>query len=81
MIINWNIIPQQNIYFVWYNIIKILINSWIKKEDFLKVFELYNKWKDENNSISLNTFMLSLDWLYLLNLINIKNNKIVYDIK
>lgn len=62
MILNKNIHPERDLYFLGGVFIDYLDNQRDGRVDF---FEFYSK-MNENNSISMNLFTLVLDWLFLL---------------
>ena len=66
MIINKDINPKRDYYYLGAKVIEILSKSTEKNCDFFKTFE---KLKSSEN-ISINLFILTLDWLYLLGAIN-----------
>lgn len=67
MIVNKNINPERDLYYLGGKIIEILNNSDKKEFDY---FELYNG-LNKNHSISINLFSLILDWLFILGVIKI----------
>lgn len=73
MIISSDIHPQKKIYYLGALIIKELKLLNTKKFDF---FSLYTTLK-EKESISMNLYSLSLDWLFLLGAIEKKESKLV----
>ncbi|WP_394350663.1 ABC-three component system middle component 6 [Mucilaginibacter aquatilis] len=62
--------PINSIYFNGGNILNTLISIRGKRIDF---FKLYEKVKS-SNEISLQTYILTLDWLYLLGSIKLDDN-------
>ena len=62
MLLPNNIIPEYSIYFNGYIILKEL--KYKNKQMF---FELYKNVK-KRNDMSISTFILSLDWLYIINM-------------
>jgi hypothetical protein len=71
MLLPDNIHPELSIY---YN--GSIVLAELKKESNQKVLELYKLVKDVNN-MSFSTFMLSLDWLYLIGVAKIKEDGVV----
>lgn len=70
MLIPDNIHPDQTIYYNASFVLKIL------QENFsLDFLELYMKTKSERH-MSMPVFVLCLDWLFLLNLIKLNDNKV-----
>lgn len=53
-------------------LISILTNSPLEKFDVLYLYESFKK--RTSNDISFGYFMLTLDWLYLLNLVELTEN-------
>ena len=68
MLLPDNIHPELSIYYNGYIVLKEL-----KKENKQKLVDLYQKVKKINN-MSFQIFVLSLDWLYLLNVVKIDRN-------
>lgn len=71
MLLPDNIHPELSVY---YN--GSIVLAELKKESNQKVLELYKLVKDVNN-MSFSTFMLSLDWLYLIDVAKIKEDGVV----
>lgn len=70
MILNKNINPERDLYYLGGKVIEVL-NSFIKNEiDFFDLFISVNKL----NKVSLNLYSLVLDWLFILGIIK-KGNK------
>lgn len=70
MIINKNINPERDLYFLGGKVIEVL-NSYTKNEiDYFDLFLSVNK----SNKVSLNLYSLVLDWLFILGVIK-KGNK------
>lgn len=65
MLLPDNIHPEISIYYNGYIILKEL-----KLKTIQQIFELYQKVKNINN-MSFPIFMLSLDWLYLIDIVKI----------
>lgn len=72
MIISKNINPKKDLYYLWAIIIDELNNSENFSNDF---FKIYKKIKDLEN-IKINLYILALDWLFLLNIIEYNNSVI-----
>lgn len=72
MILNKDINPEHSLYFIGSLILNELTNSKNVKFDFL---ELYSSLQN-NQTVSMNIFTLSLDWLYLNGVVNIEKGKI-----
>ena len=70
MIVNKNINPERDLYYLGGKVIEVL-NSFTKNEiDYFDLFISVNK----SNKISLNLYSLVLDWLFILRVIK-KGNK------
>ncbi len=70
MIVNKNINPERDLYYLGANVIEVL-DSFTKNEiDYFDLFISVNKF----NKISLNLYSLVLDWLFILGVIK-KGNK------
>lgn len=70
MIVNKNINPERDLYYLGGKVIEVL-NSHKKNEiDYFDLFLSVNK----SNKVSLNLFSLVLDWLFILGVIK-KGNK------
>lgn len=74
MIVNKDTRPEKKIYYLGGLLIEILgkypVNS---KLDFFDIYSEFNS----NKEITINLFSITLDWLFLLDLIKIENNKII----
>jgi hypothetical protein len=66
MIVNRDINPERDFYYLGAKIIEIISDTEEKKYDFFSVFE---KLKSSDN-ISINLFTLTLDWLFIIGAIN-----------
>ena len=72
MIIDYDTKPEKNLYLIGYQVLNIFNDLSINKID-VKV--LYYKYVDATKSkISFNYFLYALDWLYLLDLIEVSKN-------
>jgi hypothetical protein len=70
MIVNKNINPERDLYYLGGNVIEVL-NSYTKNEiDYFDLFLSVNK----SNEVSLSLYTLVLDWLFILGVIK-KSNK------
>ncbi len=70
MIVNKNINPERDLYYLGGKVIEVL-NSFNKNEiDYFDLFLSVNK----SNKVSLNLYSLVLDWLFILGIIK-KGNK------
>jgi hypothetical protein len=63
--------PQRDLYYLGGVVIDIL-NKANKDDSFLDIFEKVR----ERESISMNLFSLTIDWLYLLDVVNFKNGRL-----
>ena len=68
MLLPDNINPELSIYYNGAVVIKEL-----KNKNTQRIFELYQNVKKDND-MSFSTFILSLDWLYLINVAHINKN-------
>lgn len=62
MIVNKNINPERDLYYLGGKVIEILDNSNNAKFDYFELYSNLNK----NHDISINLFTLVLDWLFIL---------------
>ena len=73
MIVSKNISPQRDIYYLGAKLIELLSNSKKKKHDY---YDLHKQFEKEC-PISFSLFLLVLDWLFLLGVIeNVKKGEI-----
>lgn len=70
MIVSRDINPERDFYYLGGKIIEILSNTETKEIDFFDVFEKMNI----STKISINLFTLTLDWLFLIGVINKSNS-------
>ncbi len=70
MIINKNINPERDLYYLGGKVIEVLNSTKQSQIDYFDLFMLLNK----TNKVSLNLFSLALDWLFILGVIK-KGNK------
>lgn len=70
MILNNERAPKDSLYYIGASLIEILKN----KNNQLEINELLKEAKNKNINISL--YYYALDWLYLISLIDIKNERI-----
>ncbi len=66
--------PKNDIYFWGAKIISVLESNNKIEFDILEIFEILNN--KESEKISFNLYLLSLDWLYLINVIDNTKDKI-----
>lgn len=69
MILSKDINPERNLYFLGGRVLQELQRIQGNKIDFLELYQKLNKEKD----ISVQLFVLTIDWLFLLGAV--KNNK------
>lgn len=62
MIVNKNINPERDLYYLGGKVIELLDNSNNAKFDYFELYSNLNK----NHDISINLFTLVLDWLFIL---------------
>jgi ABC-3C biological conflict system middle component len=72
MIINKDINPERDLYYLGALVIEALPKTSGSEADFFEVFQ--NLKKQEN--VSLNLYALTLDWLFMLGVISSSNGKI-----
>ena len=65
MIINKNISPDRDLYYLGGKVIEVLISDERKKVDYFDLYQRVNK----DLKISINLFTLVLDWLFILGVI------------
>lgn len=70
MIVNKDINPERDVYYLGAKLIEILNGYSGRQLDFFDTFQKLN----EKENISINLYVLVLDWLFLLGLIK-KSNK------
>jgi len=70
MLLPDNIHPENTIYYNGAIVLEVL-----QKNPSIEMLELYNLVKKVRN-ISFPLFILSLDWLYLIDIIDLKNEKV-----
>lgn len=73
MLISKNINPLNSVYFIGSKLIEYLNTVKIKKINFFDLYLELNK----SNKISLQLFILSIDWLFLLEIIKIDKDGII----
>lgn len=73
MIVNADIKPDRDLYFLGGQVIEVLIDTTNKKVDY---FELYQK-VNYKTEISLNLFTLVLDWLFIIGVIKNAENRMI----
>ncbi|MCD6010679.1 MAG: hypothetical protein K0Q79_541 [Flavipsychrobacter sp.] len=73
MIVDKNVTPDRDLYFLGSIVIEILI---ARKETKIDYFELYNKMNHEHE-ISINLFTLVLDWLFIVGVIKNAENGMI----
>ncbi|GGP02220.1 hypothetical protein GCM10010992_05730 [Cloacibacterium rupense] len=74
MIIDKNINPERDLYYLGGILIEVLSNKNVNEFDYLDLYELLNKKK----KISINLYSLTLDWLFILGVITKgENGKVI----
>lgn len=72
MIISTDNNPERDLYFLGAQVIDILKESG-ESHDFIDIFQQLK----ENHDISMNLFLLAIDWLYILGVIDSKQGTIL----
>lgn len=70
MIVSRDIHPERDFYYLGAKVIKILEQS---KTNIIDFFDTYSSLKKQEN-VSINLYVLTLDWLYLINVIGKNEN-------
>jgi hypothetical protein len=74
MIIDKNINPERDLYYLGGILIEVLSNKNVNEFDYLDLYKLLNKKK----KISINLYSLTLDWLFILGVITKgENGKVI----
>lgn len=73
MILPQDIAPEKSIYVMGSRIIEILNNEPHNTIDPKLIFDKYNLWHPETK-ITYNYFLYAIDWLYILNAVEITGN-------
>ena len=73
MIVNKNITPDRDLYYLGGKVIEVLISN-VSKE--VEYFDLYQKINKELN-ISINLYTLVLDWLFIIGAVNNAENGLI----
>lgn len=74
MIIDKNINPERDLYYLGGLVIDILQKRDIKEVDYMDLYSLVNK----KHEITLNLYSLTLDWLFILGVVvNDRKGKII----
>jgi hypothetical protein len=76
MIVSEYVAPNQNIFYIGAKLIELISKQ---KSSPIDTMKLYNEYIKHYNEISFEYYMISLTWLYILNLID--NSDINGDIK
>lgn len=66
MIVSKDINPERDFYYLGAMVIEIIVNTKESEIDFFDVFEKLNA----SGKVSVNLFILTLDWLFLIDVIN-----------
>ncbi len=72
MITSYDLNPKRQLYYIG----SLILSGFNKEKLELDFFKLYSKLKNEYN-VSMNLFVFSLDLLFLIGLIRIKDGKII----
>jgi hypothetical protein len=70
MIINSNITPDRDLYYLGGKVIEVLVSNEEKEIDYFDLFQRVNT----ELKISLNLYTLVLDWLFIIGVINNAEN-------
>lgn len=73
MIINSNITPDRDLYYLGGKVIEVLVSN---EEQEIDYFDLFQKVNTELK-ISLNLYTLVLDWLFIIGVINNAENGLI----
>lgn len=73
MILNSDIKPDRDLYFLGSKVIEVLIDSNDKKVDYFELFQKVNS----GIEISLNLYTLVLDWLFIIGVIRNAENRLI----
>jgi hypothetical protein len=65
MIIDKNINPERDLYYLGGILIDVLENKKIKEVDYMDLYSLFKVKKD----VTINLYSLTLDWLFILGLV------------
>jgi hypothetical protein len=73
MIVNKNINPERDLYYLGGKVIEVLSVSKSKEFDYFDLFMDVNK----TNKVSINLYSLVLDWLFILGVVQKSNNGMI----
>jgi hypothetical protein len=73
MIINSNITPDRDLYYLGGKVIEVLVSNEEQEVDYFDLFQKVNK----ELNISLNLYTLVLDWLFIIGVINNAENGLI----
>lgn len=73
VVVNKNTHPERSLYYLGALLLEVLSNSEESSVDFLDAFRLLN----EKEGVSMNLFVLTVDWLYLLGTIESEKGVLV----
>ncbi len=73
MIINSNITPDRDLYYLGGKVIQVLVSNEEQEIDYFDLFQRVNK----ELKISLNLYTLVLDWLFIIGVINNAENGLI----
>ncbi len=73
MIINSNITPDRDLYYLGGKVIEVLVSNEEQEVDYFDLFQRVNT----ELKISLNLYTLVLDWLFIIGVINNAENGLI----
>lgn len=73
MIINSNITPDRDLYYLGGKVIEVLVSNEEQEVDYFDLFQRVNT----ELTISLNLYTLVLDWLFIIGVINNAENGLI----
>lgn len=73
MIINSNITPDRDLYYLGGKVIEVLVSNEEQEIDYFDLFQRVNS----ELKISLNLYTLVLDWLFIIGVINNAENGLI----
>jgi hypothetical protein len=66
MIVDNNVNPERDLYYLGGILIDVLSTKKKKEIDYMELYQLFNK----KQEVTINLYSLTLDWLFILGLIN-----------
>jgi hypothetical protein len=73
MIINSNITPDRDLYYLGGKVIEVLVSNEEQEVDYFELFQKVNK----ELKISLNLYTLVLDWLFIIGVVKNAENGLI----